>query len=178
MCRASSQRGGHMRRWTLSVRLRPGRCRLQRELHVHRFRPQQLRCLRQRLRWTQSALLRGSLRPVHAVLPGRMVRRRWLWRGMRLSKRDVLRIQRLVLPWLLARQSVLSELLSLVTPGGECTPRRGSPSQLAKNNDQLSVWPKVTWTLSASASLLQYRRCARHTRRRGERRMIQLFNSP
>jgi hypothetical protein len=47
------------------------------------------------------------------------VRRRWLWRGMRLSKRDVLRIQRLVLPWLLARQSVLSELLSVVTPGGE-----------------------------------------------------------
>ena len=46
--------------------------------------PEQLRRVRKRLRWSQSVVLPGRLHELHAVLPGGVVRRRWLWWGMRL----------------------------------------------------------------------------------------------
>ena len=65
---------------------------MQRRVYVPGLGPRQLRRLRQRLPGIGASLCRGGLQraDVHAVLPGVVVRRRWLWWGMRLSKRDVL----------------------------------------------------------------------------------------
>src|SRR4249920_413345 len=97
--------------------MRRGCCDVQWRVQRLGFRSQQLRRVRKRLRRTQSVVLPGSLHYLHGVLPGGMVRRRWLWWGVRLPKRDVLRIQ-LVLRRLIARQSVLSELLSVIDTRG------------------------------------------------------------
>ena len=98
-CLPGPYEDGRVRLRLLRVLLRRRGPQLRRELHPGALRPEQLRRLWQRLRRPQSVLLPGSLRHMHAELPGRVVRRRWLWRGMRLPRGVRVRRNRVVRWW-------------------------------------------------------------------------------
>lgn len=86
MRRGWPERVPRVQQWPVRISLRQ-RCRpLQRDVHILELGSRQLRRMWQRLRRTQSVLLPGSLQHLHAELSGGMVRRRWLWRGMRLPR--------------------------------------------------------------------------------------------